>query len=264
MTRSRPRKRKSPAQLNREIAEALARRPPVKPRRHHASVQVVSPADTWDVAMDALLEHDPARAAEIVNRLKTEHGLSTEMTPAFSKALGTVPKAVRAKFENASGIVSKYSYDWPAFTEGATQAFWASPYITAVGNLYEDAREQNNPVIRAAFEAAHRALSPGPGGRWEDVMPEPAPAARTVAKKFAKAVLDQLTDEQISEVDEKFFAKDAGYYGAMESQGEGVGWHDEGVDVDPPDSDWENPKLQNAIYAAVRRKVREAGIRLPR
>lgn len=249
MPQARP-KKKSPAQLNREIAETLARRGSSKSRRHHATMQgasVTSASDTWDVAMDALLEHDAARAADLVLDIKRTHGLAT-MTPAFSKALNKVPENVRHNFEQQAGVVSKKNYDWSAFVEGATSAFWGDAYSTEVENL--------------EYDETRRALSPRSGGRWEDVMPDPPPAARALAKKFTKATRDKITDGELNEVAAKFSAEKAGYYGAMQSLGHGVGWGDEGVRARPPGGFSYDPKLSNAVWTAVRRAAREAEVPL--
>ena len=124
--------------------------------------------------------------------------------------------------------------------------------MAEVENLADESRE------------LYREMSPGPGGNWEDVMPDPPPAAYAVAKKFTKAVKAQLTDEQLTAIAEKFSAHDAGYYGAMQSQGEGVGWFDKGVRVDPPRGFGDDAKIHNAIYRAIRKGAREAGVKLPR
>jgi hypothetical protein len=142
--------------------------------------------------------------------------------------------------------------DWASFTEGAAFGFWASPYMSEVEELAAESRE------------AYKALSPGSGGRWESVLPDVPPAAKAVARKFTKAVREKLTAAELGEVFSKFSAYDAGYYGAMQSQGEGVGWFDEGVKADPPRGFDYDPKIQNAVYTAIRRGVREAGIKLPR
>ena len=147
---------------------------------------------------------------------------------------------------------TKKDYDWASFTDGAAFGFWASPYMSEVQSLAEESRE------------AYRALSPGSGGKWDDVMPEAPPSARAVAKKFTKAVKDKLTDAQLSELSEKYSAHDAGYYGAMQSQGEGVGWFDEGVRLDPPRGYNDDPKIQNAIARAISKGARDAGVKLPR
>jgi len=147
---------------------------------------------------------------------------------------------------------TKKDYDWSSFTDGAAFGFWASPYVSEVENLADESRE------------AYRALSPGSGGKWDNVMPETPPSAYAVAKKFTKAVKDKLTDEQLSELAAKYSAHDAGYYGAMQSQGEGVGWFDEGVRLDPPRGYNDDPKIQNAIARAISKGVREAGVKLPR
>ena len=161
----------------------------------------------------------------------------------------------------------KKDYDWSSFTDGAAFAFWASPYMSEVENLYEDSREaeyKHESKKAKAYKEAYEALHPGSGGSWDSVLPDPPPAAVAVAKKFTKAVKDQLTDDQLSAIESNFSAYDAGYRGAMQSQGEGIGWFDEGVKVDPPRGfDWD-PKIQNAIYTSIRRQAREAGIKLPR
>jgi hypothetical protein len=210
-------------------------------------VQNGSASDAWDVAMDALLEHDAARAADMVSAIKKEHGIAT-MTPAFSKALGKVPDDVRRRFEQWAGVVSKKSYDWSAFAEGATSAFWGDAYTTEVENL--------------EYDETRRALSPRSGGRWEDVMPDPPAAARTLAKKFTKATRDKITDAELNEIAAKFSAEKAGYYGAMQSLGHGVGWGDEGVRAEPPSGFSYDPKLSNSVWTAVRRAAREAEVPL--
>ena len=66
-------------------------------------------------------------------------------------------------------------YDWDSFAEGAAFAFWASPYITDVEYLSENAREAKHAgdsKKAEKYEAAYKALSPGPGGAWESVLPE--------------------------------------------------------------------------------------------
>ena len=147
---------------------------------------------------------------------------------------------------------TKKAFDWQAFTDGAAFGFWVSPYMSEVQSLTEVSRE------------AYRALAPRPGGKWDDVMPKPPPSARAVAKKFTKAVKDKITDEELSELVEKYSPYDAGYYGAMQSQGEGVGWHDEGVRLDPPRGFEWDPKLTDAVDRAITKGLREAGIKILR
>jgi len=147
---------------------------------------------------------------------------------------------------------TKKDFDWSAFTDGAAFGFWASPYMSEVNNVGEDSR------------VAYRALAPRPGGKWDDVMPEPPPAAHAVARNFTKAVKAKLTDTQLSELAAKYSANDADYYGAMQSQGEGVGWFDKGVRLDPPRDFGDDPKIQNAIFRAISKRLREAGVKLPR
>lgn len=76
---------KSAAQLDREISIALA-----NTRRE---------ADVWDVAMDAILEHDPKRAAQIAHEI-TGDGV-IDPPSSFLNALHEVPTGVRSKFEEA-------------------------------------------------------------------------------------------------------------------------------------------------------------------
>lgn len=196
---------------------------------------------------------------------KTKAQLDREIAGALSKkkrsSHGTRPIRPRAAH------ATKKDYDWSSFTDGAAFAFWASPYMSEVENLYEDLREaerKGDSRGAKALKAAHGALSPGSGGRWESVLPDTPPSARAVAKKFAKAAREKLSDEQLNEISSKFSAHDAGYRGAMQSQGEGIGWFDEGVRVDPPRGfDWD-VKIHNDIGKAIARGAREAGVKLPR
>jgi len=199
---------------------------------------------SWDVARDALLELDPATAAALVRDIRAEHG-SAAMPDDFAKAVRKVPKSVRVVFDKQADLVSTHSYDWDSFTEGATKAFWSDGYITEVENLESD--------------DTRRALSPRPGGAWEDVLPDPPAAARAVGKKFTTAAKKKLTDAELNEIATKFSAEDAGYYGAMQALGHGVGWFDEGVDADPPDGFGHgyDTKLSNAIWNALKRRARE-------
>ena len=147
---------------------------------------------------------------------------------------------------------TKKDFDWSSFTDGSAFGFWASPYMSEVQSLDETSRE------------AYRALAPRPGGKWDNVMPEAPPAAYAVAKKFTKAVKDKFTDEELTELAAKYSPYDVGYYGAMQSQGEGVGWYDKGVRLDPPRGFEWDPKLTNAVARAISKGLREAGVKLPR
>lgn len=106
-----PRK-KSAAQLDLEIAEALTQKR--HSGRHHARLKISGGA--WDVVMDALLEHDPAKAAQIWRDLQKEHGYVKASAP-FLKALHEVPNDVRAKFQDyVSGLAPKTNaYALPAY-----------------------------------------------------------------------------------------------------------------------------------------------------
>lgn len=47
----------------------------------------VGSAGAWDVAMDAILENDPNKAAQIVKQIYAEHGQAPSPTPGFSLAV---------------------------------------------------------------------------------------------------------------------------------------------------------------------------------
>ena len=194
---------------------------------------------------------------------KTKAQLDREIAEALAR---TGKRPSRSRVSRVSHATKK-DFDWDAFADGAAFAFWASPYMSEVDNLSEDAREADragNSNKAEKLREAYEALSPGPGGAWESVMPETPPSAQAVAKKFTSAVRRQLTGDEIASIQQKFSAYDAGYRGAMQSQGEGIGWFDEGVKVDPPRGfDWD-PKIHNAIARAIAKGAREAGIKLPR
>lgn len=107
---------KSGAQLDREIAEALSRHSRGRPSRHHARLKVAG--DAWDIVMDALLEHNPEKAAQIWRDLQKEHGYVKASTP-FLKALHAVPADVRGKFQDyVSAFAPKTdTYALPAYYE---------------------------------------------------------------------------------------------------------------------------------------------------
>jgi hypothetical protein len=48
--------------------------------------------------MDAILEHDPKRAAQIVRSIREEHGATVNATPEFSQAVREVPQSVRDRY----------------------------------------------------------------------------------------------------------------------------------------------------------------------
>jgi len=220
-------RKKSSAELDREIAQVLAK----KSRRGRSAAHATrsKAASSWEeIAVD--------------ERARLHH---------VAAGHGGAPRIARSGGARAAHATKK-DFDWSSFTDGAAYGLWASPYMSEVSNLADESRE------------AYRALSPGSGGKWDDVIPEPAAAAVAVAKKFTKTVKDKLTDEQLSELAAKYSAYDAGYYGAMQSQGEGVGWFDKGVRLDPPDGFDSDPKIQNAIDRAIRKGAREAGVKLPR
>jgi len=109
--------KKSPAQLQREIDEALSRRS--APRHHHATRKASAAA--WDVAMDAILENDPAKAARIVAAIRKEHktpsyaAITMDATPEFANALDGSPANVQERFFKSLDVrTSGFYQDSPA------------------------------------------------------------------------------------------------------------------------------------------------------
>ena len=176
--------KKTPAQLDRDIAHALAqKRRAQSTNRHHATVR-----DEWDVAMDALLERDAERAAEIVasirqaNKLPPYAAISTDATPEFVRALEKTSSVdVRDRFyetlkalqDAASGefspprtmnVVDRHG-GFTAVTRGGThnqtQTLWrparAAPGGTR-GTLvpgsvnHDDFYQNNQPVTSALYK----------------------------------------------------------------------------------------------------------------
>lgn len=75
--------KKSPAQLDREIdASRVAR----------------SPSSAWDVAIDAILEGDPKRAAQVVEEIRENFGITVNAPPEFSRAVREASEIVRQRF----------------------------------------------------------------------------------------------------------------------------------------------------------------------
>jgi hypothetical protein len=91
---------KTSAQLDREIAQSLAQK---RFGRHHAMRYRMPYDDAWDVALDAILEHDPKRAAQIVKDIRAKHG-SYEPSDEFEKALDKAPSTIRQQFEDYVGL----------------------------------------------------------------------------------------------------------------------------------------------------------------
>lgn len=90
--------RASRAHATKEIA-ARGKHPA---RRHHATRQ--AGADAWDVAMDAILQNDPNKAAQIVKQIRAEQGSTMTVTPEFSNAIAerasTDPVELSQIFDN--------------------------------------------------------------------------------------------------------------------------------------------------------------------
>lgn len=161
---------------------------------------------------------------------------------------------------------TKKDYDWASFTDGAAYTFWATPYVSEVEKLAEAAREakRDGKLKKAeAFGAVYKALSPGPGGWWVDVLPAPPLSARAVAEKFTKAVKAKLTNKQLAVISQKSSMYDAGHQGAWGIQG-GGGRFDEHVRIDAFRGYDGDAKIYTDIRKAIAKGAREAGVRLPR
>lgn len=144
-------------------------------------------------------------------------------------------------------------YDWDSFEEAAARSFWADAYVSEVENLAEDGHRD-----------AYRALSPGAGGEWLTVTPPTPKSAHKDGRAFTAKIRAALTDEELREVDDKMSVEKAGWYAAMQAMGHGVGWADYDVEVDP-NIDWTSSwEVRDDALKAIRRELREAGVRLPR
>lgn len=177
-----PSRRKSTGQLDREIAEVLAR--PKQARRYHATRQVG--AEVWDVAMDAILEHDPQRAAQLVQAIRTEHGVTVDATPEFSKAVREAPGHVRQAFfeilegrePRGRGPLSEYS---------------------ALPRFYEMIRRPRDSQIW--FKANEELKKPGYKGLqvvWNTGDRKPKKAKQSTIQRID---IDQGTYKQVAEAD---------------------------------------------------------------
>lgn len=90
-------KRKTFAQLDREIAEVLVKGKGSRSRTYHTTRRDVSD-DDWDVAMDAIMERDAKKAARVVHHLRHEYGFVTEPKE-FTDALIKSPTNVWLEFQ---------------------------------------------------------------------------------------------------------------------------------------------------------------------
>lgn len=99
--------KKTTAQLDREIAASI--RKPRKSKRRHSTRK----EDLWDVAMDAIVEGNAERAAEITEEIGTAHR-SLAPTTAFSSALRAAPRAVRQRYFDLAGLPGSVDDTRPA------------------------------------------------------------------------------------------------------------------------------------------------------
>ena len=152
--------RKSTARLDREINEALSRRSRSNAsRRHHATQQVG--ADAWDVAMDAILEHNPKKAARIVQEIRETHGVMADPAPEFWRAVKEAPQDVRDRFyelslQDEGGF---YGLGRKAFQRGVGSLGGAYVYaMAAAGRLRRPLDETELDEVADGWEEEMRRL----------------------------------------------------------------------------------------------------------
>lgn len=165
------------------------------------------------------------------------------------------PSAVvygKAKSKPGTGLVTKkwaseHGYPDPTrknpvysdeFQEGAARAFWSDLYITEVENLADE-----DPEL-------YDELSPGPGGAWDDYIPEIPESAYKDAKRFENEV---IRANNVSNIDfliavaahadgvdpDQIDVDEFGYYLAMPALGHGVSWLDYHADFNLTLPHWE-------------------------
>lgn len=143
---------KTSAQLDEEIAEVLARWEP-----RGAS------GDQWDVARDAILEHDPQRAASIRRNIYEEYGPVESPPPSFLKALDAAPAAVRRQYEETTGVRSAAKH-----VEAIKDAIYRSKDPEALIAAVSAANKHVGAMKRAArkaFVSKHPEYQDQPGIR---------------------------------------------------------------------------------------------------
>lgn len=132
------RMRKTAAQLEREITQALAATPAPKNKRktptHHVDRAEVFDLPEWHVIKDALLEHNAPKAAAVWRQLREERRGDTPRPESFRRAIQEVPSQVRRKFEDLT-------------------ARTADLHIEAIRNAYLGG---NSDALIAAVRAANK------------------------------------------------------------------------------------------------------------
>lgn len=183
--------RRRTAQLDAEIVQALARK---RPRRHHASRQ--AGADAWDVAMDAVLEQDAERAAQIVAAIRMESqvpayaAITVDATPEFLHALlEQAPDAVRGRFFAALRSLQtakpKRDSQKTSLSVGAQLRDALVKDISGIGWDGEEERARAAKVKAALQQAVPRRggfLVDTEGWTWED-------------EQFLRDTLDAVADD---------------------------------------------------------------------
>lgn len=142
--------------------------------------------------------------------------------------------------------------DWKEFNKGAARALWADAYITEIEGRIEDGE--------VSYQEARGNIVPGPGGAWEDYIPEVPRAAMTDAKKFTKKFLTHLNDAALDKLDRiatEIGNDGVGWYAMMDALGHGVGLFDYGFRLEES-VDWHTPtSVYNAAYTVVEKTIRQ-------
>lgn len=132
------------ARLDREIAEALRR---LRPRIGHATAR----SDMWDVAMDAILAHDPASAARVVKEIGPD--AMNDSPERFQRTLEKAPFDVRWKFEDHLGARTSSRY-----IEAIYDAIYQSKDPDALIAAVKAAKAHVRATPPAAFDPARYDL----------------------------------------------------------------------------------------------------------
>lgn len=186
--------KKSEARLDREIAEAL-KHPPKRPMRHHASRRASD--DDWDVAMDAVLQHDAKQAAQIVRKLREERGME-DATIGFLRAVREAPDDVRQEF------YARIDARAPAPTSAV------SPYAP-LPHFYEMVKHPSDSNIW--FKATEELKKPGYKGfvvEWYlgDRKPKKAKASTIQKLDVSQGYYKQIAERDLPpEVQERLFER---------------------------------------------------------
>lgn len=158
---------KTARQLDRDIAEALARS-----RSHHATVadeqwEPFARPD-WTVILDALLEHNPKKAAEVWHQMRKDEGDSPR-PDSFVRKLRDIPADVRWKFEDLT-------------------ARTADRYLEAINDAIYRSKDPDALIAAVGAANKHRgAMKRRHGSSVVDSSGEFDPAAQDLGNLLVKA-----------------------------------------------------------------------------